>query len=184
MKAKYIIILFSIFFYNCTDKKEDEFLKNFTDKDKYEYLTIDKFKKQINETDLYTLNKSEAMNESVFNDDKKYYYGYKIKLTQDTYLISYGVTYNPLYSGTFKLIDWSDTYLCIYQNGNGVVSKIKTTSSDPIYSGCNEKNGIYTIKSYVSVFKLDDTAGYTKYFVQDSIVTNYKIENNLFVKIK
>jgi hypothetical protein len=184
MKAKNIIILFSILFCNCTDTKEDEFLKNFNDKDKYEYLTFYQLKKRINKTDLYTLNKSEALNEFVFNNAKKYYYGYKTKLTQDTYLISYGVTYNPLYGATFMLIDWYDTYLCIYQNGNGVVSKIKTTSSDPIYSGCREKKGIYTIYSYKSVFKLDNTAEYTKYFVQDSIITKYKIENNRFVKIK
>nr|WP_315159438.1 hypothetical protein [uncultured Flavobacterium sp.] len=184
MKTIYTTILIAFLFYSCEDNKEDKFLKNFKNKDKYEYLTVDKLQKQINEIDLFTLNNSEAVNEFVFNDDKKYYYGYKIKLTQDTYLISYGVTYNPRYSGTFKLIHWFDTYLCLYQNGSGVVSKIKTTSSDPIYSGCFEKNGIYTIKSYISIFKLDDTAGYTKYFVHDSITTSYKIESNRFVKIK
>ncbi|WP_264566394.1 hypothetical protein [Flavobacterium sp. N3904] len=183
MKTKYLIILFSMLFFNCNDTKEDEFLKHFTYKNKYENLSIDQLKKQINETDLFTLNKSEAMNEFVFNDDKKYYYGYKSKLTQDTYLISYGVTYNPLYTGTFRLINWSDTYLCIYQNGNGVVSKIKTASSDPLLSGCKEKNGIYTITSFNSVFKIDDSVGYRKYFRTDSIIAKYKIENNRFVEI-
>lgn len=185
MKTKYIIIsLFAFLFYNCNINNEDDFLKNFKSQDKYEYLAIEQAKKEINNSDLFVLNKSEALNEFVFNYDKSYYYGYKVQLTQDTYLVSYGVRYIPKYGSTFKLINWLDSYLCIYENKKGVVSKIKTTSSDPIMSECQEKDGIYTIKSFIKVYKSDDTPENKKYFVKDSIVTKYKIENNRFVKIK
>lgn len=104
-------------------------------------------------------------------------------MNEDTYLISYGVKYTPLYTGTFKLIHWTDTYLCIYQNGKGVVSKLKTTSSDPIMSGCKEENGIYTIKYFISVYKVEDTAESKFYFVRDSIIKKYTIKDNQFEEI-
>lgn len=158
-------------------------MKNFTDKKHYEYLKAKQLTNQINEADLYIVNKSEAKNEFIFNSEKKYFYGYKIKLNEDTYLISYGVKYTPLYTGTFKLIHWTDTYLCIYQRGKGIISKLKTTSSDPIMSGCKEENGIYTIKSFMSVYKVEDTLENKSYFATDSIVKKYTIKGNLFEEI-
>lgn len=182
MKTKNIIILIVLSFLSCESSKEDKFLENFKYNDCNKILLFNQLKEQINEKDLQSLNKSEAINEFVFNTNKKYYYGYKTKLSEKLYLISYGIKYLPRNNPNFYLTNWYDTYLCIYQKGIGVVSKIKMSSDEPILSRCKEDKGIYTIKSYMYVYKVEDTNENKSYFIKDSITTKYKIENNQFVK--
>ena len=47
MKTIYTTILLAFLFYSCEHNKEDKILKNFKNKDKYEYLPFDKLKKQL-----------------------------------------------------------------------------------------------------------------------------------------
>ena len=184
MKAKYIIILFSILFCNCTDTKEETFLKNFPDKKKYE-SNINRKPKEITNDDLYFLNKSEAINEFEFESGKKYFYGHKTKISNDFYLISYGIAYhidNNFHP--FALGIAGRSYLCIYQKGNGIVSKLKISTNDPIQKRYKEKAGIYTIETVSTILKYDELKdGFFPYRVKDTIISKYKIENNRFIKI-
>lgn len=184
MKKAFIIFLFSILFYNCSNTKEEDFLENFKEVEKIDYSSNIGLKKQIINDDLYILTKSEAINEFEFDTDKKYYYGCKTKISDDCYLLTYTLGYRLLYNRPFSLDNGYRVYWCLYQKGIGLVSKIKMSSNDPILSDYKEKNGVYTIKSFISVLKSEDTPENKIYFVRDSIVTQYKIENNRFVKIK
>ncbi|WP_264566393.1 hypothetical protein [Flavobacterium sp. N3904] len=184
MKAKYIIILFSILFCNCTNTKEETFLENFPDKEEYESNSNRK-PKEITSDDLYFLNRSEAINEFESEIGKNYYYGYKTKTSNDCYLILYGYTYridNNYHP--FALGFAGKSYLCIYQKGNGIVSKLKISTNDPIQNTYEEKTNIYTIKTVSAILKYDELKnGFFPYRSKDTIVSKYKIENNRFVKI-
>jgi hypothetical protein len=181
MKIKYLVLFILIGLYSCKESKEDLFLKNFLDKK--DFGNQNGYNKVINDNDLQILNRTDAINEFVFNTGKKNLFGYKVKLKDDFYLISYMTKYFPLYKPTFKLWNWFDIYLCIYEKNEGVVSKIKLMSSDPILSGFKEINGVYAITSYKSISVYDESKDRI-YYRQDSIVTKFKIENNRFVKMK
>lgn len=116
MKTKYIILL-SILFYNCSDTKEEEFLKKFKEKEQFNYSTSIKLGKEINNNDLYILNKSEALNEFEFDIDKKYHYGYKKQISNDCYLLSYVLGYKLLYNHPFTMYFGFREYWCLYQKG-------------------------------------------------------------------
>lgn len=169
--------------YSCKDAKEDQFLNNFKDTIQVHYTSYIKNQREIKNEGLHILNKTDAINEFVYNKRKKYYYGYKTKISDDHYLLSYYVTYFPAYKHTNRLVNWEDSYLCVFEKKNGVVSKIKIASSDPILAGCKEKEGIYTVYSYMSQFKYTEEDD-QPYFYRDSIISKYKIENNRFVEIK
>lgn len=185
MKAKYIIILITVLFYSCGDSKEEKFLKNFIDKEKYN-PTYSSQMKEINNEDLYFLNKAEAINEFELETGKKYYYGYKTKINNDCYLLSYGYQYhidNNFHP--FALGITGKSYVGIYQKGNGIISKLKVATGDPTLSWFKEKAGIYTIKSILAYLKYDEQKnGYFPYREKDTIISKYKIENDRFVKIK
>lgn len=187
MKNKiYILLVFSILFYNCSNTKEEEFLENFKEVEKIDYSSNIGLKKQIINDDLYILTKSEAVNEFEFDTDKKYYYGCKTKINDDSYLIFYNCqyhidnTYHP-----FALGVANKSYLCIYQKGIGIVSKLKIATDDPNWSKYEEKQNIHIIKSISSMLRYEEQKnGYYPYIAKDTIVSKYKIENNRFVKIK
>ena len=169
--------------YSCKDTKEDQFLNNFKDTIQVHYTSYIKNQREIKNEDLHILNKTDAINEFVYNKNKKYYYGYKTKISDDHYLLSYYVTYFPFYRPVNRLTNWEDSYLCVFEKRNGVVSKIKITSSDPILSGFKEKHGVYTVNSYKNQLKYKEDED-QPYFYFDSIISKYKIENNRFVEIK
>lgn len=182
MKKTYIIVILSLLFYNCSDSNEEIFLKNFIDKEKIK--SNFNYKKEISKTDLYILNKSEAINE--FGTGCKYYYGYKTKMSNDCYIIFYSTQY-PIDNNyhPFAMGLATKGYLCIYQKGIGVVSKLKISSNDPILSRYSEKKNIYIIKSISSLLKYDeDKNGFYPYIEKDTIISKYKIESNRFVKIE
>ena len=184
MKAKYIIILIVILFYSCSESREEKFLKNFIDKEKYN--PISSGMKEINNEDLYFLNKAEAINEFKLENGKKYSYGYKTKISNDCYLLSYGYQYhidNNFHP--FALGITGKSYLVIYKKGNGVISKLKVSSGDPVLSWFEEKAGIYTIKSISAYFKYDEIKReFFPFREKDTIISKYKIEDNRFVEIK
>ncbi|WP_026715328.1 hypothetical protein [Flavobacterium daejeonense] len=181
MKIKYLVLFIFFGFYSCNESKDELFLKKFLDKK--DFSNQNGYNKVIDDDDLQILNRTDAINEFVFNTDKKNLFGYKTKLKNNFYLISYMTKYVPLYKPTFKILNWFDIYLCIYEKNEGVVSKIKLMSSDPILSGFEEINGVYTITSYKIKSEYDDLKKRI-YYSQDSIVSKYTIENNRFVKIK
>lgn len=185
MKNKiYILLVFSILFYNCSDTKEEKFLKNFIDKDKV--TSNFNHKKEISNDDLYILNKSEAINEYI-PYDMVYYYGNKEKISEDSYLIVYGCQYHidNNYHAFAPIGLATKSYLCIYQKGVGVVSKLKVVSNDPDWVFYEKKKDTYVIKLIRSFLKYDELKnGYYPYTDKDTIFYKYKIENNRFVKIK
>lgn len=170
--------------FSCTKKDDDAFLENFIDKEKYK--SNSRQIKEITGDDLYILTKSEAINEFEFQPEKKYFYGYKTKISNDCYLILYGCKYridNNFHP--FALDIAGKSYLGIYQKGNGIVSKLKISSNDPVQNRYEEKDGIYTIKSVSAILKYDEQKnGYYPYKSKDTITSKYKIENYRFVKIK
>lgn len=182
MKTKYLRFIFLILFVNCSDSKEERFLNNFIDKEKIN-SNFD-YKKEINKEDFYILNKTEALNE--LDSNKFFYYGYKTKLDNDCYLIFYSTQYyidNNFHPFAMGLA--SKGYLCIYQKGVGIVSKLKISSNDPNLIHFEEKNEIYIIKSLSSYLKYDEGKnGFYPYLEKDTIVSKYKIENKRFVEIK
>lgn len=161
--------------------KRGSFLKNFLDNK--EFCNPNGYKKVINDDDLQILNKTDAINEFVFNTDKKNLFGYKVKHKDDFYLISYMTKYTPFYKPAFKIWNWYDIYLCIYEKNKGVISKIKIISSEPIRSKFKENKGYYTITSYKLKSEFNELTKRIDYS-QDSIVTKFKIENNRFVPMK
>lgn len=184
MKPIPIIILFSLLLYNCSDKKEEIFLENFIDKDKVP--SNFNYKGEINNADLYILNKSEAINENI-PYDMVYYYGTKEKINEDSYLIEYGCQYHidNNYHAFASIGLASKGYLCIYQKGIGVVSKLKIVSNDPDLVIYEKKKDVYIIKLLHSFLKYDEIKnGYYPFIFKDTIFYKYKIENNRFVKIK
>jgi len=180
---KISLILYTILVLcSCKDTKEEQFLNNFKDTLQVHYTSYIKNQREIKNEDLQFLNKTDAINEFVYNKDKKYYYGYKTKISDDHYLLSYYVTYFPFYRPTNRLINWEDSYLCVFEKRNGVVSKIRISSSDPILSGFRENEGVYSVNTYMRQFKYTEEG--KPHFYRDSIITKYKIENNRFVEIK
>lgn len=186
MKAKYIIIFFSILFYNCNDSKEEQFLNNFKEEHEYRKDVVQGRTKKISNDDLYILNKTEAINEFEFDKDKSYSYGYKSKISKDSYLLTYNMSYKLYYNHPFTLDFGHREYWCIYQKGVGVVSKIKFSSNDPISIYPEKKNGFFTTTSYILVYRYKETkeGGNLIYHERDSLISKYKIENNRFVEIK
>lgn len=183
MKVKYIIIIV-ILFYSCSDSREENFLKNFIDKEKYNPISYGM--KEITREDLYFLNKAEAINEFELETMKKYSYGYKTKISNNSYLLFYGYQYhidNNFHP--FAMGITGKSYIVIYQKGNGIISKLKVGTGDPTLSWFEEKTGIYTIRSISAYLKYDELKdGFFPYREKDTIISKYKIENNRFVEIK
>ncbi len=185
MKVKYIIILIVIFFCSCKESKEDKILNNFKEEQEYRKDVVQGRTKKISNDDLYILNKTEAINEFEFDKDKSYSYGYKSKINEDSYLLTYNMSYKLQYNHPFTLDFGYREYWCIYQKGIGVVSKIKFSSNDPISIYPEKKNGVITTTSFILVYRYKETkeGGNLIYPERDSLISKYKIENNRFVEI-
>ena len=69
MKIKYLVLFILIGLYSCKESKEDLFLKNFLDKK--DFGNQNGYNKVINDNDLQILNRTDAINEFVFNTGKK-----------------------------------------------------------------------------------------------------------------
>jgi len=185
MKEKIIPFVITVLLFSCNNSSEESFLKNFTDKEKYN-PTDTKQAKEINSEDLHFLNKAEAINEFELETGKKYYYGYKKAIGNDYYLLYYDYKYhidNNFHP--FALGITGKSYVCVYQKGSGIISKLKVATGDHILSRFEEKDGIYTIKSISAYLKYDEQKnGFYPFLEKDTIISKYKIENNRFVEIK
>ncbi|KOS08122.1 hypothetical protein AM493_20275 [Flavobacterium akiainvivens] len=160
---------------------EPAFLKKFTPRDVKRKLYTEK----ITPADLDILLATNEVNQPVFNKNHEYYYGFYKPLGNNHYLISYKDTYTPAYRFTHFLIGWADVYYCIYNAGtNTVVSKLKVQSSDPVHNHFEEKNGVYTIKSYYHNFNYIDRPCNDIVLKNDSLIMLYKIQDNRFVQVK
>lgn len=185
MKLKYLSLIFIILFYNCTDSNEEQFLNNFKEEKEYRKDVVQGRTKQISSNDLYILSKTEAINEFEFDREKIYFYGYKSKLNSDSYLLTYNVYYVIPGGEAGSFGGGGREYLCIYQKGIGIVSKIKIFSKGSIYIYPEVKNGIYSTISNTIVYKFKETKeGNLIYQEQKELISKYKIENNRFVKLK
>lgn len=186
MKIKYTVILLSILFYNCGDSKEERFLDNFKKESEYRKDVLKGHTKTIIDEDLYILNKTEAINEFEFDTDKSYSYGYKAKINNDSYLLTYHLYYKLLYNHPFSINYGRREYWCIYQKGVGIVSKIKFSANDPIEIYPEYKNGILTTISSIMVYRYQETKEGSNliYPEKDTLLSKYKIEKNKFIKIK
>ncbi|MEO8253695.1 MAG: hypothetical protein ABI554_04850 [Flavobacterium sp.] len=185
MKLKYIIILFPISFLNCSDSKEEHFLNNFKVESEYRNDLLHGKTKAINDTDLYILNKTEAINEFEFDIDKSYSYGYKTKINNDCYLLSYNLSYKLKYNQPFTMDYGRREYWCIYQKGIGIVSKIKYSANDPIEISHEYKNGVLTTISNIIVYRYKETKEGNNIISpeKNSLISKYAIKNNRFVKL-
>ena len=185
MKEIIIPFVITVLLFSCNNSSEESFLKNFTDKEKYN-PTDTKQAKEINSEDLHFLNKAEAINEFELETGKKYYYGYKKAIGNDYYLLYYYYKYhidNNFHP--FALGITGKSYVCVYQKGSGIISKLKVATGDHILSRFEEKDGIYTIKSISAYLKYDEQKnGFYPFLEKDTIISKYKIENNRFVEIK
>ncbi|WP_237421149.1 hypothetical protein [Flavobacterium sp. Sd200] len=125
------------------------------------------------------------VNQPIFNINHTYYYGFQKKLNDSHYLISYQDRYSAAYSYKNRLLGWKDIYYCIYNStANTVVSKLRVQSSDPILSYCEEKDGIYTIRSrYFKFIPEENTPSHNMETKRDSTVSKYRIRNNRFVQL-
>lgn len=187
MKLKYFSVLLLMLFINCNHYSgEENFLNNFKEEDEYRKDILQGRIKEISDEDLYILNKTEAVNEFEFDTDKSYSYGFKKKMKNDSYLLSYNLSYRLLYNQPFAIDYGRREYWCIYQKGKGVLSKIKFSANDPILIYPEYRNGVLTITSKILIYKYKETkeGGNLICPQTDSLVSKYKIENNRFLKIK
>lgn len=178
MKKLKLLIL--VFLCIACSKQENDFLNKFVNSETDKNL----YKKTISATDIDILMATNEINPSNFNAEHKYYYGFKEKLDNENFLISYIDTYIPHYRFTNKLIGWEDEFYCIYNaKKNQVVSKLKVSSSDPVLSYFKKTGNQYIVKS--SFFKFIPKESDCNYIViqRDSSSIEYEIQNNKFVEI-
>ena len=187
MKTKVLpMVLFGIMFFSCS-KQEPAFLSNFTS-NFTEFKNVDWkriYTKPIEPKDLEILLATNEVNEPLDNVDHKYFYGYKKKLDENHYLISFIDTYHPTYGNTNRMGHWEDEFLCIYeQDENKIISKLKIASADPIFSDFKISNGIYTVTTeyfkYVKKECADDPYCRDYERVGKTVVHQYKIIDNHF----
>lgn len=159
------------------------FLDHFAEKGSVKEENL--YAKEISADDLQLLTSTNEVNEPIFNVGHKYYYGYKAKLDEDHYLVSFRNTYQPTYRFTHVLYNWADIYLCIYNKAeNRVVSKLRISSSDPVLSFCKEEGREYIITSYYTKFDCADPDCHTiKMSAKNTDVSRYTITRNRFKKI-
>jgi len=182
---KYFIVILILFFSSCHKTEEDKFLNSFKDEKEYRKIVLAGLTEKISEEHLDILNKTDAINEFEFNKNKRYIYGYKSKLNNNTYLLSYTLFYDLPYEVPSIIVAGQKEYWCIYQIGTGVISKIKFFANYPIPSYPEKKNGIITIVSKRPVYIYKETvSGNLIREERETNISKYKIENNRFVEIK
>ena len=161
-------------------KPENDFLNKFGNSETDKAL----YKKTISATDIDILMATNEINPSNFNTEHKYYYGFKEKLDNENFLISYLDTYIPHYRFTNRLIGWQDIFYCIYNvEKNQVISKLKVMSSDPVLSSFMKKGNQYIVKSFFHKFIPKESDCNYIVIENDSSSIKYEIQNNKFVEI-
>jgi hypothetical protein len=175
---KFKLLILVLFCIACS-KPENDFLNKFGNSETDKTL----YKKTISATDIDILMATNEINPSNFNAEHKYYYGFKEKLDNENFLISYADTYRPHYRFTNMLIGWRDVFYCIYNvEKNQVVSKLKIVSSDPVLSFFKKTGNQYIVTS--SFFKFIPKESDCYIVIQrDSSSNVYEIQNNKFVEI-
>lgn len=170
-------LLFALFLVRC-DSPNSHFLSKFNNKESDKYVV------EIDTTDLSILLATNEVNQPVYNVRHKYYYGYKKKLENDLYLVSYMDSYVPLNGGTNRLLNWYDIFECIYDcQKNTVTSKLRIWSSEPILSSYSVHQGIYTIKSMYNI-TLYDGKSERNHTVTKYLINKYIIKGNKYICIK
>lgn len=180
LMKKFEIILLIVLVGACSKPKTD-FLNDFvaSETDKTIYL------KSIPKEGLDILMATNEVNASDFNSEHKYFFGFKKKLNDEHFLISYLDTYIPQYRFTNKLIGWEDEFYCIYNiNRNQVVSKLKVSSSDPVLSSFTKQGNYFVVKSAFFKFIPKESECNHIEIERDSSSISYQIQNNRFVAIK
>lgn len=130
--------------------------------------------------DLDILEKTNEVNGFVFNSKVKNYYGSSFKLNKDHFILSYKKTYSPMYNPSFSMFKGKDVFLCIYNiRKNEVVSKLKISSSDPIFSNFKYSSEVFSIKSYYRNYKYDEIKNRGSFEI-DTIENKFIIKNNKF----
>ncbi len=176
-----ILIFFSIIFFSCNTINKD-FLIQFKKVNSVEELNSFSDKK-IPNVNLNILEKTNEVNSFVFNINTEYYFGNQYKLNDDFIILSYKKIYRPIYKPVFNMINWNDVFLCIYSlKKNEVVSKLKISSSDPMYSKYKYSSETFNIKSFYFSYRYNEENN-SSIFVSDSIEERYKVVENRFVKI-
>ena len=167
-----ILILIS-----CSENQSD-FLEKFNPNEN------DKYVNTIDSTSLKILTATNEVNTSVYNVNHKYYYGYKRKIDNNLYVVSYMDIYTPLNHDTNRLLGWYDIFECIYDSKRDIVtSKLRIWSSEPILSTCKIINKTYII---TSLFRISLYNGETEqtYFENKTLINKYKIIGNQYVCIE
>lgn len=179
---KICIFIFVVLLISCKSQGSS-FLDNFTAHDK---INSDfRYEKQISQQDLAILMATNEANEAVLTMEHKYYYGYKKKLNDNHYLISFASTYRPTYRFTNVLSFWQDVFICIYDKSeNKVISKLRIKSADPIFSSYTEENGVYTITSRYITYECGDADCTKLKSKSNTVVQRYKLSDNKFQQIK
>ncbi|MDJ1482263.1 hypothetical protein QNI16_17290 [Cytophagaceae bacterium YF14B1] len=178
---KHILVLIFLVTGLISCKKTDPaFLKHFTERGEKTKSAFF-YTKQINKQDLEIVMATNEVNEPLYNVNHRYFYGYKEKLNDRHYLISFMDFYMASYRFTNFLINWRDVYLCIYDvKENQVVSKLRIASADPVLSFYKEDNHTYTISSvYRKPFCEDEMCNKID-IDKDTAVYTYRIINNRF----
>ncbi|AWA31086.1 hypothetical protein HYN48_13870 [Flavobacterium magnum] len=161
-------------------KQECDFLNKFENSETGKTL----YTKPISATNIDILMATNEINPSNFNAEHKYFYGFRKKLDNEHFLISYSDTYSPHYRFTNKLVGWEDIFYCIYNTEQKqVVSKLKVSSSDPVLSYFKKIGNRYIIKSSFFKFIPKESECNNIVIQRDSTSIEYKIQNNKFVEI-
>jgi len=174
------VLLFLIIICACS-KPKNNFLNDFVESetDKKIYL------KSIPKEGLDILMATNEINPSNLNTEHKYFFGFKKKLNENHYLISYLDKYRPQYQFTNLLIGWSDEFYCIYNiDKNQVISKLKVSSSDPIFSNFKKQGDNYIVNSKFFKFIPKESECNDIVIQRDSTSITYQIRNNKFVEIE
>jgi hypothetical protein len=142
------------------------------------------YTKSIPKEKLEILMATNEINPSNLNVNHRYYYGFKKKLNDEHYLISYLDKYTAQYRFTNRLIGWEDKFYCIYNTErNQVISKLMVTSSDPTISFFKKQGDLYIVKSYFTKFIPKESDCNNIVIERDSSENTYQILHNKFVKV-
>ncbi len=175
------IILFILLLFSCGNKNIS-FIEKFENKQNKIYS------KKISKEDLEILLATNEVNQVDFKKEQNYYYGFKKRLNKNHYLLSYKETYISTKKINNVLLNWSDTYYCIYNiKTHKVNSKLRIYSSDPFLTYTIEEKGKYIVKTFFWDFLIKENEFNNSNEIimeKDSLIETYKIINNKFKLVK